>query len=58
MCKHNMDAYLLCRNKASGLKNLGELELTKGKHKIKITVVGKNKNSKGYKAIIDCVTVE
>ena len=52
-----MDAYLLCRNKASGLKHLGELELIKGKHKIKITAVGKNKNSKGYNAIIDCVTV-
>ena len=53
-----MDAYLLCRNKASGLKHLGKIDLVKGKHKIKITAVGKNKNSKGYKAIIDCVTVE
>ena len=52
-----MDAYLLCRNKASGLKILGELQLTKGKHKIKISTVGKNKDSKGYMAIIDCVSV-
>jgi len=53
-----MDAYLLCRNKAAGLINLGELELTKGKHKVKITAVGKNNKSKGYMAIIDCITAE
>ena len=52
-----MDAYLLCRNKAAGLKQLGKMNLSKGKHKIKIIAVGKNKKSKGYNAIIDCVPV-
>ncbi|RLD12079.1 MAG: hypothetical protein DRI44_01885 [Chlamydiae bacterium] len=52
-----MDAYLLCRNKAAGLKHLDEMALSKGKHKIKIISVGKNIKSKGYKAIVDCVTV-
>ncbi len=52
------DAYLLCRNKAAGLKQLGELDLQKGKHKIKITVIGKNENSKNYYVLIDCVSVK
>jgi len=42
---------------AAGLKELGEIELNKGKHKIKTTVAGKNKKSKNYYVLIDCVSV-
>ena len=52
-----LDAYLLCRNKASGLKNIGSVKLKKGKHILTVKVVGKNSKSKEKHLLLDCVTV-
>lgn len=51
------DDYLLNRNRASGIVDLGTLELSAGEHDVQIQVVGKNEKSKGYFAFVDCVTV-
>jgi hypothetical protein len=51
------DDYLLCRNAAKGLIYLGAIKLGPGSHQIRVEVVGKHEESKGYEAIIDCVQV-
>ena len=57
-CEEPMDAYLLCRNKAAGLQQLGVMDLKAGTHKIKFTITGKNEKSKGYNILMDCFTVQ
>jgi hypothetical protein len=52
------DDYLLCRNKALGWQKLGLLQLTAGKHKVSIKVVGRHPDAKACQALVDCVTVE
>lgn len=51
------DDYLLCRNQAKGEIYLGCLALTEGKHTLRIEAVGRNADSKGYEAIVDCIAV-
>jgi hypothetical protein len=53
-----LDAYLLCRNRPLGARQLGVVSLTPGEHTLTLHAIGKNEKSKGFQALIDCVAVE
>lgn len=53
-----LDAYLLCRNRPLGARQLGVVTLAPGDHTLTVRAVGKNEKSKGFHALIDCVAVE